>query len=278
MSNFFVKVLTFGEIQAAAEGNPAFKRRIECANEIAELTMLRNDYVHETGQMQKKIDELPTEIEQTKARLERIKKDKQNSADLKEFSIKTSDGRIIADKKEINEFLLNMVNSKNEKTVISINNFNVSLAVSPLANNEIKFIVRGSDNYSCSAGETENADNYQRLSNLFVNQIPVQETNTQSRISLLENNLQQAIERVAVPFPHEQELEEKIQELQDLEKELSGISVQQDDIIDAEEEPIIETGKEKNEREKLYEDIDDNDIAVIENNDDDNTNYSARTM
>ena len=272
------KVLTFGEIQAAAEGNPAFKRRIECANEIAELTMLRNDYVHETGQMQKKIDELPTEIEQTKARLERIKKDKQNSADLKEFSIKTSDGRIIADKKEINEFLLNMVNSKNEKTVISINNFNVSLAVSPLANNEIKFIVRGSDNYSCSAGETENADNYQRLSNLFVNQIPVQETNTQNRISLLENNLQQATERVAVPFPHEQELEEKIQELQDLEKELSGISVQQDDIIDAEEEPIIETGKEKNEREKLYEDIDDNDIAVIENNDDDNTNYSARTM
>ena len=64
--------------------------RLECANEIAELTMLRNDYVHETGQMQKKIDELPTEIEQTKARLERIKKDKQNSADLKEFSSSSS--------------------------------------------------------------------------------------------------------------------------------------------------------------------------------------------
>ena len=36
------KVLTFGEIQAAAEGNPDFKRRIELANEVAEITMLRN--------------------------------------------------------------------------------------------------------------------------------------------------------------------------------------------------------------------------------------------
>lgn len=268
------KVLTFGEIQAAAEGNPAFKRRIECANEIAELTMLRNDYVHETGNMQKKIETLPSEIERAKERLERIREDKKNSSSLKEFAIKTSDGTILDDKKKINEYLLKMIASKNEKTVISIKGFTVSIAVSPHFD-DVKFVVRGSDTYSCAAGETENADNYQRLSNLFVNQIDVQENNTQNKISLLENNLQQAVDRVAVPFPHEQELEEKIQELQQLEEELSGISVQENDIIDAEEEPIVETEKEKNEREKLYENIDKNDIALTENNDDDNINHST---
>ena len=67
------KVLTFGEIQAAAEGNPDFKRRIELNNELAELRMLKNEYLHETAQMQHKIETLPTAIKTKRKYLEHIR-------------------------------------------------------------------------------------------------------------------------------------------------------------------------------------------------------------
>ncbi len=60
------KVLTYGEIQAAAEGNPDFRRRIEVSNEIAELTMLKNEYVHETAIAKEKTETIPKQIQTQK--------------------------------------------------------------------------------------------------------------------------------------------------------------------------------------------------------------------
>ena len=56
------KVLTFGEIQAAAEGNPDFRRRIELNNEVAELTMLHTEFLHETAAAIRKTETLPEQI------------------------------------------------------------------------------------------------------------------------------------------------------------------------------------------------------------------------
>lgn len=47
------KVLTYGEFQAQAEGNPDFRRFAELGNEISELNMLRSEYAHETVLTQK---------------------------------------------------------------------------------------------------------------------------------------------------------------------------------------------------------------------------------
>ena len=62
------KVLTFAELQAAAEGNPEFRERINLANRIAELTSLKSEHQHEIGKMQHSINMLPEMIERKRPR------------------------------------------------------------------------------------------------------------------------------------------------------------------------------------------------------------------
>ena len=69
------KVLTYGEIQAATEGNPDFRRRIEVSNEIAELTMLKNEYVHETAIAKEKTETIPKQIHTQKEILSHVQND-----------------------------------------------------------------------------------------------------------------------------------------------------------------------------------------------------------
>ena len=69
-----------------------------------------------------------------------------------------------------------------------------------------------------------------------------------------------------MPFLHESELEEKIEEFQKLEEKLSGLSVQEDVVFDPEEEPIIESTEEKSARESIYN-VDENDYQPTENDD-----------
>lgn len=245
------KVLTFGEIQAAAEGNPDFKRRIELSNEIAELTMLKNVYVHETVLTREQIEKIPTQIAQQQERLAGIQEDKAAAQKYSELYLKTENGRTISDRKAVNAYLLNMINSGDENATVNINGFQISVKKDSLTS-YVQFAVTGTETYFCDAGTTENQDNYQRLSNLFEKGIPERWGKVQQEIVKLQENLTQAQERVEIPFVHEEELAEKEEELQKLEQKLSKLSVQEDDAADAEEEMIVETAEEKTEREKLY--------------------------
>lgn len=245
------KVLTFGEIQAAAEGNPDFKRRIELSNEIAELTMLKNAYVHETVLAKEQIEKIPMQIAQQQERLADIQQDKEAAQKYSDLYLRTESGRTISDRKDVNACLLNIIKSGNENTAVNINGFQISVKKYSLID-DVKFVVTGKETYLCYAGTTENNDNYQRLSNLFEKAIPERESKVQQEIVKLQENLAQAQERVEIPFAHEKELAEKEEELQKLERKLSKLSVQEDDAADAEEDMIVETAEEKSEREKLF--------------------------
>ena len=251
------KVLTFGEIQAAAEGNPDFKSRIELSNEIAELTMLKNAYVHETVLTKEQIEKIPMQITQQQERLADIQQDKAAMQKYSELYLKTENGRTISDRKDVNAYLLKMVNSGGENAAVNINGFQISVKKDSLIS-DVKFVVTGSETYFCDAGTTENQDNYQRLSNLFEKGIPERESKVQQEIVKLQENLTQAQERIEIPFAHEKELAEKEDELQKLEQKLSKLSMQEDDAADAEEEMIVETAEEKSEREELFS-VDDDD-------------------
>lgn len=260
------KVLTFGEIQAAAEGNPDFKKRIELKNEIGELTMLRTDYMQETAQMQAKIERIPAEIEMRKTILAQIQSDKIEAEKMQEIVITKPNGDKIYDKNDVNKFLLRMaqqtINDYDKgikPPTVKVKDFDVSVTLTE--NKEVRFTVKGQYSYSCGAGISEKQDNYQRLSNLFEKVIPKLEEDINNKIQNLEDNLKQAQERVAIPFSQEQELEQKMQEFEELEEKLAGLSVQEDDVFDSEEEPIIETAEEKAQRESIYN-VDDNDYAM----------------
>lgn len=81
------KVLTYGEFQAAAEGNPDFKRRIEVSNEIVELAMLKKEYAHETAVTKEKIEKLPEEIKLKKEMLSHVQNDRKSSEKIQELSL-----------------------------------------------------------------------------------------------------------------------------------------------------------------------------------------------
>ena len=274
------KVLTYGEIQAAAEGNPDFKRRIEVSNEIAELTMLKNDYVHETAVTREKIELIPKQIETRKELLSHVQKDKKASEKIREIAlsgVSRNPEYVVMKREKVNAHLLKMAqeklaNPEKEIPSVNINNFEVSVTFDKM-NNEVCFQVKGESTYFCVAGTTENQDNYQRIRNLFEKGIPKKEQEIMKEISALEENLQQAKERVNKPFSHETELAEKIEEFQKLEEKLSGLSVQEDVVFDPEEEPIVETAEEKSAREKIYN-VDDDDYQPTE--DDDNSRPMRR--
>lgn len=225
------KVLTYGEIQAAAEGNPDFRRRIEVSNEIAELTMLKNEYVHETAIAKEKTETIPKQIHTQKEILSHVQNDMKSSEKIREIALsgttKNSD-YVVMTREKVNAYLLKMAqeklsNPEKEISSININNFEVSVDYDA-KKEEVLFVVKGESTYSCIAGTTENQDNYQRLQNIFEKAIPKKEQEIIKNISALENNLEQARERAEMPFLHESELEEKIEEFQKLEEKLSGLS------------------------------------------------------
>ncbi len=265
------KVLTFGEIQAAAEGNPDFKRRIELANEIAEMTMLRTEYTYETGQMQRKVESIPAQIEKKKETLAHIQSDKKSAEHISELVLRSQNGHTLIDRKAINAYLLDMAQKKaadpNENVPsVTINGFEVSVrAEDHLAlGTEAFFTVKGEYTYTCSAGLTENQDNYQRLCNLFAKGIVKSEEDTVKAIADLETNLQQATERVGIPWQYETELETKTEELAELELRLAGLSVPDDDVCDAEEELIVETAEEVQKRQETFGNTDENDFQPVD--------------
>ena len=269
------KVLTFGEIQAAAEGNPDFRRRIELSNEIAELQMLENEFRRETGVARMKTETLPKLISEKKEMLAHVKNDVQTASKIESVIIHTADGRVMADRKLMNSLLLQMVHAKQKNPhapiqPVTVGGFKISVEIIA---DEPRFTFKGEHNYSCAAGDTDKQDNVQRLANFIEKGFAKTETDLQADIAAKEMNLAQAEERLNMTFSHETELHDKIEELAKLEQRLCGLSKQQDDILDPEEEadPIIETDTEKAERIAEFGTGDADDVKPYERREDDDS-------
>ena len=228
--------------------------------------MLRNEYMHETAVTRMKAERLPAQIAHKKETLEKIRTDGTAAEKIKGLSIETSDGSKLTEKKNINAFLYNMAEKKLDKdntdsTEISVNGFTVSAFNN--GDDDVRFSIKGEAAYTVSAGTSEGQDNYQRLMNFFEN-FSSTETKVVAEINKLETDLEQSIQRIEQPFDQEQVLEDKEEELAKLERKLSNLSVQDDDVFDAEEEPYEETREENQARKELYN-TDGDDYQPLEN-------------
>jgi hypothetical protein len=269
------KVLTFGEIQAAAEGNPDFRRRIELSNEIAELQMLENEFRRETGVARMKTETLPKLISEKKEMLAHVKNDVQSAAKIESVILHTADGRVMADRKLMNSLLLQMVHAKQKNPhapiqPVTVGGFRISVEI---VADEPRFTFKGEHHYSCAAGDTDKQDNVQRIANFIEKGFTKTAADLEADIAAKEMNLSQAQERMDMTFSHETELHDKIEELALLEQRLCGLSKQQDDILDPEEDanPIIETDGEKSERIAEFGVGDADDVKPYERRDDDDS-------
>lgn len=257
------KVLTFSEIQAAAEGNPDFKRRIELSSEVAELTMLRNEFNHEIAKAKKDTELIPQRIEESNKKLTNIRIDlKQIESYNETFILTQPTGTQLTEKKEINQYISDMLNKKienennniNYEPTFKINNFDFSIKAEKRYTNlltsseessfDCKFIMQGHEKYEFSAGASENQDNFIRIKHAFDNVVPKREEQMINLINHLEDNLNQAVERSSMTFNREQEYVEKVQELQRLESKLLGEN--SNDILDADFEVENNDNQETN--------------------------------
>lgn len=250
------KVLTYGEFQAQAEGNPDFRRFAELGNEISELNMLRSEYAHETVLTQKTLEELPIKIEVAEHFLAGLEADKKIAEQNKDVVLTKENGERIYDKKSINVYLISMLEAKAKSPELHIPSvkicgFDINVERKMLSTN-MKFTIAGSREYVCEAGITDKQDNVQRIVNLLEKTIPKRIEDTKKEIVFFESNIQQAEERIAAPFPKEQELFDKKIEYAELEMKLVEIDAHED-IYDPDDTPLVETAVEKSERSNVQE-------------------------
>lgn len=273
------KVLSYGELQAAAEGNPDLRIRLELQNEINELKMLRSEYLHETSEMQKRIDQAPQQEQQLRARIEQTKTDVTASANLrdtatgkiKDLTITTNAGKgmILTERGAINVFLMQQILQRMQQPFaempsFQIGDFTVSVQTKPnAALIEPVFVIHGNRDtaYYCDASSAQNADNCQRLLNFFESGFSKALEATQQNLSKLQADTEQAQQRVALEFPSEARLQEAQQELVALEEKLTngGYITETDEVVDADEEPIVA---------KPIPEVDDDDLAPVEDDED----------
>ena len=69
----------------------------------------------------------------------------------------------------------------------------------------------------------------------------VEDIITNAKLNELEDNMKQAEERVARPFPHEQTLEKLTEEYNQLEEKLISLSAETDEFTDSDEQAMPDT-------------------------------------
>ena len=269
------KVLTYAELQAAAEGNPDFKTRIELSNKIAELLALQQAHQHEQGKMQKRVDQIPGEIDRLRTQIVQMLVDKKSAEKMRdaEGKVKSFDFvtpmRTITRHEDINAYLHQQIAKRIERPFdempkFRIGDFTVSVELRPGEMDQAMLAVKGQrdPSYSIPLGSAANADNWQRIVNFLDGSIEKAIEDSNAKITKLETDLKQAQELVGVPFDREEELLKAKIDFAELEARLSGLSEQQDAIIDPDETDEEETAEERAERE-AYQNADDDDYPMI---------------
>lgn len=227
------KVLTFGELEAAAEGNPKLREYSELKNRIDELQVTRAEYNRNTTQIEKNMKELPSKIEATKYLVKQSVRDLEaaksmiTNGKIEEIKLICNNGNALSKRSHINKYLSDMIDERisfphGERKPFRIGNFNISVE-STTDIKRLAFVIKGerSAAYRIDAGVGIAADNCQRLMNFLESGIEKQIQKDNQAIEKYTMNLQQSEERIKTPFPYEKEYEETLKTFDELEKELT---------------------------------------------------------
>ena len=277
------KVLTYAEIQAISAGNPDIRERIDTENKLAELHMLKREWGYEAALMRSRSETIPKRIEELKSILSKVEIDKESANDISEIQLKTSAESTLYERADIDKLLLTKATQAvsefkkgncEEIKIGDIGKFSLSVKAENgtkcfqdySTETFAKLVIKGMGSYNCEAGLGMNDRNIVRLENLLKG-IPQKEKSLETEIKRLTENLEQTNQQLKKSFEHDGEIEKLSQRLAELDMKLSGITEQNDVVIDPEEEkePLVETADEKAAREKIY-DTDDNDYQPVPEN------------
>ncbi len=259
------KVLTFGELEAAAEGNPKLRQYSELKNKIDELRVVRSEYNHETSRVERNLKSYLEQRAVQKSLLAGAKADFETAKSmmtegkLESITITNHKGESISERGKINEFLHEKIMKRRSEPLadnpdFKIGNFTITVKATTDRDRPI-FSIKGerSAAYRVEASISDNADNCQRLMNFFEKSIEKQIESAENEIERIDSDEKLAKERIEIKFPQEDEFNKAVEDFEKLEKELSSGGYLDngeeiagaDEIADRETEKMIEENPEK---------------------------------
>lgn len=251
------KALSYGEIKALATGNKDILRKTELDAEVSKLKLLKQSHLSQIYDLENKITKVyPQKIKELEESVKAHEYDKQH---LEENTIPNEDGfskMIIkgieyTDKEQAGKALLKVCSEKQSKELEDIGEyrgFKLELGFDSLSrdftlnirNKTNREIHLGSDVY----GNIRRIDNSLSDFDSYIN-------DDKQEIEDIKKQLEVAKEEVQKPFLKEDELKEKMQELDKLNISLN---------INEKEKQVLDTSNEEEEQEKSDKDRGDRDI------------------
>ena len=227
--------LSYAEIKALSAGNPLIKEKMDLDIEVSKLKMLKASHMNALYDLQDKVmTDLPAKIKFSELLISNIEKD------IKAYSerpIVLDDkgkpafpsielfGKVYTDKDEAGKALIEACKQAARADITrnvevgSYQGFKLNIGYEPM-NRVYVATLSGSATYKTELGGSESG-NFTRLDNAL-NSMEDKLTAAKQQLERLNNQLEEAKAQLDTPFPHEQELQEKSQRLDELTKQLES--------------------------------------------------------
>ena len=227
--------LSYAEIKALSAGNPLIKEKMDLDIEVGKLKMLKASHMNSLYDLQDKVNkELPMKIKtytELKANIEAdIQAYKARPVELDDkgkpvFPSIELYGTVYKDKEAAGKALIEAckkavkLNFSGYTEVGSYQGFKLNIGFEPM-NRIYVAQLKGNSDYRAELGASESG-NFTRLDNLL-NGMEERLKGVEIQLERLKNELSEAQTQLDVPFPHEQELQEKSKRLDELTKQLES--------------------------------------------------------
>lgn len=214
------QALSYGEIKALCTGDPRIKERMELEVEVAKLKMVKGTYLSEKYNLEEKVLRiLPKQIENTKSKIENIRRDIKKSESYTpvldekgkaKFEISIGN-RKYSDKNEAGKALLEdctkaCIGKKDKAVVGEYKSFKITADFDSF-NNKFNMNLLGNTEHTTEL--TDNSvTNINRLDRL-ISSMPQELEKLEKQLETLEKNIEHGKERLQIPFSKEKELQEK---------------------------------------------------------------------
>ncbi len=234
--------LTFAEMKAAATDNPLIAEKLTVDNEVARLTLLKNDYISRQTALAENVKEkYPQQIATLERRLKNVFEDIKTVADnplddtfhMEMGGKKFYERSVAATEIEahVKKYMYGEEFRAHEP--IFVGNFHgFEFGLKHTGGNELSILLKGKNTYSSNYAFSGSGA-LTRLDNLF-SKIQEQPGDIQSQIDFQNKQLQNAKEMLGVPFEYEAELTELLEKQAHLNMQLEFGETPVEEIIDEE--------------------------------------------
>lgn len=249
------KALSYAEIKALAAGNPLIIKKTELDAEVAKLKLLKQSYLNQKYNLEDMIvKHYPIEIKRLEDKISNIQEDiklvqeNTNIENEEKFSPMILNGKQYSTKESAGKQILDICSAKQETESKEIGEYRGLKMFLGIDSFDKKFVInlQGKYSYKVDLGNDIHG-NITRIDNVITGFNKELET-TKEKLEETKIQFENAKEAVEIPFDKEDELKQKLQELDEINIELN-LDKKDNEMLDDEEQEEQEEKTEEQERE-----------------------------